>query len=70
MPQADSATPSQWFEGTCTDFTPWTTEQELLEQALETYQPVSTTASTSAISVQTGKDKEGLPEAIGNLSSW
>ncbi|XP_055468512.1 dnaJ homolog subfamily C member 2 isoform X1 [Psammomys obesus] len=41
-PQADSAAPSERFEGPCTDFTPWTTEeQKLLEQALKTY-PVNT----------------------------
>ncbi|XP_007467116.1 PREDICTED: dnaJ homolog subfamily C member 2 isoform X2 [Lipotes vexillifer] len=40
--QADNATPSERFEGPCTDFTPWTTEeQKLLEQALKTY-PVNT----------------------------
>ncbi|KAF6301626.1 DnaJ heat shock protein family (Hsp40) member C2 [Rhinolophus ferrumequinum] len=38
VPQADNATPSERFEGPCTDFTPWTTEeQKLLEQALKTY---------------------------------
>ncbi|GAB5568467.1 dnaJ homolog subfamily C member 2 isoform X1 [Prionailurus iriomotensis] len=42
VPQADNATPSERFEGPCTDFTPWTTEeQKLLEQALKTY-PVNT----------------------------
>nr|XP_003469904.2 dnaJ homolog subfamily C member 2 [Cavia porcellus] len=42
VPQADTATPSERFEGPCTDFTPWTTEeQKLLEQALKTY-PVNT----------------------------
>ncbi|EHB08962.1 DnaJ-like protein subfamily C member 2 [Heterocephalus glaber] len=42
VPQADNATPSERFEGLCTDFTPWTTEeQKLLEQALKTY-PVNT----------------------------
>lgn len=41
-PQADGAAPSERFEGPCTDFTPWTTEeQKLLEQALKTY-PVNT----------------------------
>ncbi|EGV97010.1 DnaJ-like subfamily C member 2 [Cricetulus griseus] len=41
-PQADKAAPSERFEGPCTDFTPWTTEeQKLLEQALKTY-PVNT----------------------------
>ncbi|OBS71990.1 hypothetical protein A6R68_13434 [Neotoma lepida] len=42
-PQADSAAPSERFEaGPCTDFIPWTTEeQKLLEQALKTY-PVNT----------------------------
>ncbi|XP_073095075.1 dnaJ homolog subfamily C member 2 isoform X2 [Manis javanica] len=40
--QADNAPPSERFEGPCTDFTPWTTEeQKLLEQALKTY-PVNT----------------------------
>uniref|UniRef100_A0A2K6KXC7 DnaJ homolog subfamily C member 2 n=1 Tax=Rhinopithecus bieti TaxID=61621 RepID=A0A2K6KXC7_RHIBE len=42
VPQADSAAPSERFEGPYTDFTPWTTEeQKLLEQALKTY-PVNT----------------------------
>lgn len=42
LPQADNAAPSERFEGPCTDFTPWTTEeQKLLEQALKTY-PVNT----------------------------
>ncbi|KAM5204546.1 dnaJ homolog subfamily C member 2 isoform 2-T3 [Hipposideros larvatus] len=42
VPQADNATPSERFEGPCTDLTPWTTEeQKLLEQALKTY-PVNT----------------------------
>ncbi|XP_006834430.1 PREDICTED: dnaJ homolog subfamily C member 2 isoform X2 [Chrysochloris asiatica] len=42
VPQADNATPSERFEGPCTDITPWTTEeQKLLEQALKTY-PVNT----------------------------
>ncbi|XP_037692396.1 dnaJ homolog subfamily C member 2 isoform X1 [Choloepus didactylus] len=42
VPQADNATPSERFEGPCTDSTPWTTEeQKLLEQALKTY-PVNT----------------------------
>ncbi|XP_040827166.1 dnaJ homolog subfamily C member 2 isoform X2 [Ochotona curzoniae] len=42
VPQADNATPSERFEGPCTGFTPWTTEeQKLLEQALKTY-PVNT----------------------------
>uniref|UniRef100_A0A8C6QEY3 DnaJ homolog subfamily C member 2 n=1 Tax=Nannospalax galili TaxID=1026970 RepID=A0A8C6QEY3_NANGA len=42
VPQADNATPSEQFEGPCTDFTPWTTEeQKLLEQALKTY-PLNT----------------------------
>lgn len=40
--QADSAAPSERFEGPCIDSTPWTTEeQKLLEQALKTY-PVNT----------------------------
>ncbi|XP_059537192.1 dnaJ homolog subfamily C member 2-like [Myotis daubentonii] len=42
VPQADNATPSERFEGPCTDFTPWTRkDQKLLEQALKTY-PVHT----------------------------
>nr|AAP84341.1 zuotin related factor 2 [Rattus norvegicus] len=41
-PQADSAAPSERFEGPCIDSIPWTTEeQKLLEQALKTY-PVNT----------------------------
>ncbi|XP_056655488.1 dnaJ homolog subfamily C member 2 isoform X1 [Monodelphis domestica] len=42
VPHSDSAAPSERFEGLCTDFIPWTTEeQKLLEQALKTY-PVNT----------------------------
>ncbi|KAG8142531.1 hypothetical protein E2320_005756 [Naja naja] len=42
IPQADSAAPSERFEVSFTDATPWTTEeQKLLEQALKTY-PVNT----------------------------
>ena len=35
------ATPSEQFERPRTDFTPWTTEQKLLEQALDTH-PLNT----------------------------
>uniref|UniRef100_A0A8D2LW65 DnaJ homolog subfamily C member 2 n=1 Tax=Varanus komodoensis TaxID=61221 RepID=A0A8D2LW65_VARKO len=42
VPQAESATPSERFEASFTDSSPWTTEeQKLLEQALKTY-PVNT----------------------------
>ncbi|XP_039219708.1 dnaJ homolog subfamily C member 2 isoform X2 [Crotalus tigris] len=42
IPQADSAAPSERFEVSFTDASPWTTEeQKLLEQALKTY-PVNT----------------------------
>ncbi|KAK1341270.1 hypothetical protein QTO34_017674 [Cnephaeus nilssonii] len=48
--------------GMCTDFNPWTTEQELLEQALK--------HTNQQVHLKTGKDKEGLPETIGNVSRW
>ncbi|XP_075584138.1 dnaJ homolog subfamily C member 2 isoform X3 [Pelecanus crispus] len=42
VPQMDSAAPSERFEGSPLDSSPWTTEeQKLLEQALKTY-PVNT----------------------------
>ncbi|NXP76943.1 DNJC2 protein, partial [Ramphastos sulfuratus] len=42
VPQMDSAAPSERFEGSTLDSSPWTTEeQKLLEQALKTY-PVNT----------------------------
>ena len=63
VPQADNATPSERFEGPCTDFTPWTTEeQKLLEQALKTY-PVNTPERWEKIA-EAVPGREGLHETI------